>query len=351
MVTTVQTVGGPVQSDQLGVTLVHEHLVGDFTRYWNQPSAHERRRQVIAHAPVSIDYLGVLRNDPFLSLDNMRLDNTQTAVDELAFFREAGGQTIVDPTCRGIGRDPDALIEIAQKSQIHVIMGSGYYIEQFHPAGLRRKSIADVEEELIMEVREGISGVHAGLIGEIGISRDFTAEEEKVLRAAARAQRRTGVPLMVHLPGWLRYGPRVLDVIAEEGGKLDAVVLCHMNPSLNDPGYQEGLAGRGAWLEYDMLGMDFFYAEHDEQCPSDTENATAIVALFRAGFGDRLLLSSDVFVKIMLVRYGGFGYGHVLESFLPRLQRHGLTETDLEQMIVKNPRKLFEHAAGVVLSS
>ena len=95
----------------------------------------------------------------------------------------------------------------------------------------------------------------AGLIGEIGISCRFTPDEEKSLRAAGRASAATGVPIEVHLPGWERLGHRVLDILEQEGADLRHTVLCHMNPSFADKRYQRELAQRGAFLEYDMIGM------------------------------------------------------------------------------------------------
>lgn len=97
-----------------------------------------------------------------------------------------------------------------------------------------------------MTFARAFGGVKAGIIGEIGVSADFTSEEEKVLRGAARAQARTGAPLEVHLPGWERLAGRILDVVAEEGGDLTRTILCHMNPSGRDPEYQIDLASRGA---------------------------------------------------------------------------------------------------------
>jgi phosphotriesterase-related protein len=202
-------------------------------------------------------------------------------------------------------------------------------------------SLEAIAEEIERDVVEGVDGVRAGIIGEIGISKDFTAEEEKVLRAAARAQQATRVPLEVHLPGWERHGGRVLDVVAEEGGDLRKTVLCHMNPSGDDFAYQAALADRGAWLEYDMVGMDYFYADQQEQSPSDEENARALRRLSDAGLLDSVLLSQDVFIKIQLVRYGGTGYAHILEHFVPRLRRHGFTDEDIHMLLVDNPRRVF----------
>src|SRR5581483_8060275 len=178
---------------------------------------------------------------------------------------------------------------------------------------VKTMSIDDVAESIAYDC--GASGrkpsVCAGLIGEIGISKDFTSEEEKVLRGAARAARRTGVPLSIHLPGWERLAHRVLDVVEAEGADPRHAVLCHMNPSLNDETYQRSLADRGAFLEYDMIGMDYFYADQQAQSPCDEENAIAICKLADAGYLDSILVSQDVFLKMMLTRYGGFGYGYI----------------------------------------
>jgi phosphotriesterase-related protein len=146
---------------------------------------------------------------------------------------------------------------------------------------------------------------------------------------------------MVHLPGWFRRGIEVLDIVEAEGGNLRQTVLCHMNPSFADPAYQLDCARRGAFIEYDMVGMDYFYADQGVQCPSDDETARAIVHLVEAGIGDRLLLSQDVFLKMMLKAYGGNGYAFVLEHYVPRLRRHGLDATAIQAMLVDNPRSVF----------
>ena len=137
----------------------------------------------------------------------------------------------------------------------------------------------------------------------------------------------------------------MLDVVEEEGADLRHTVLCHMNPSHNDLDYQMTLAKRGALLEYDMIGMDYYYADQDAQSPSDEENARAIAALIDKGFGDRLLLSQDVFLKIMLTRYGGFGYGYILKHFLPRLKRHGVDQAAIDRMLIDNPKSVFSAIA------
>ena len=337
----VMTVLGLVPAADLGITLPHEHILNDCRCWWNPPK--EPERQHLAHGPVSMDIIGELRMDPFVNLHNCALDDEELATRELMQFVAAGGRTVIDPTCRGIGRNPDALVRISRATGLNIIMGAGYYLQSSHPPVVKSLSIDAIADEIVGEALQGVegSGVKIGLIGEIGVSGDFTPDEEKSLRGAARAQKRTGLPLMVHLPAWYRHAHRVLDVVEEEGGALRHTILCHMNPSGADVDYQTSVASRGAFIEYDMLGMDYWYADQQVQCPSDEDNARAIAGLIDAGFGDRLLLSQDVFLKMMLTHYGGFGYAYVLRHFVPRLKRHGVSDDNIRAMLVDNPRSIF----------
>ncbi len=341
----VMTVRGPIASADLGITLMHEHILNDCRCWWHPPKTPER--QYLAERPVSIEILGELRQDPFVNKHNIALDDEPLAIEELKIFAAEGGNTVVDPTCQGIGRDPRALRRISEATGLNIVMGAGFYLASSHPQKVASMTVGEIADEIVREATQGVDGtdVRIGLIGEIGVSSDFTPEEEKSLRGAAQAQRRTGLPLMVHLPGWFRLGHKVLDIVAEEGGDLRHTVLCHMNPSHDDFAYQSELASRGAFIEYDMIGMDFFYADQQVQCPSDEECARAIVKLVDAGHGDRILLSHDVFLKMMLTRYGGNGYAFVLRHFLPRLKRHGLADDVVARMMRDNPRSVFDAAA------
>lgn len=341
----VMTVAGPISVDQMGVTLMHEHILNDCRCWWHQPKTPDR--QYLAEGFVCMEILGELRQDPFVNKHNITLDDEPLAILELMDFAKAGGNTVVEPTCQGIGRNPLALRRIAKASGLNIVMGAGYYLASSHPAKVVEMTVEAIADEIVQEALVGVDGtdVKIGLIGEIGVSSDFTAEEEKSLRAAAQAQARTGLPLMVHLPGWYRLGHKVLDIAAEEGADLRHTVLCHMNPSHDDLTYQSELASRGAFIEYDMIGMDFFYADQQVQCPSDEDAARAIVKLVEMGHLDRILLSHDVFLKMMLSRYGGNGYAYILRHFLPRLQRHGLSADALATLMRGNPRSVFQAAA------
>lgn len=342
----VNTVRGPVPSAELGRTLMHEHLVVDASAgHWSPP---EDWKAPYRDVEVSADIAWVLREDPFCCLDNCVIDDVDGVVEELAPFLASGGRTIVDPTCEGMGRNPGALREISERTGLHVVMGAGWYLSHTHADWVTAADVDALTEHLLTDVTEGPKrdGVLPGLIGEIGISADFTDAEERCLRAASRVQTQVGVPLMIHLPGWQRHGHRVLDVIAEEGAGLESTVLCHLNPSDGDPGYQLGLAERGAWLEFDMIGMGFYYADQDGQSPSAEDDAAAIARLVDAGHGGQVLISHDVFVKAMWTRHGGNGFGYIPKLFLDRLVRHGVEQSLAEAMIDVHPAAVFEAAAG-----
>ena len=162
--TGVTTVLGPIAPEQLGVTLMHEHLARRHTLV--QGARGDRR--TVAYQPVSIEVLGLLRHDPFMCRDNCELFDEVTATEEVRRFRLAGGDTVVDPTCRGIGRDPRALQRIARATGLQIVMGTGYYLHPAHPPHVRAMSLEAVAEEITRDVVDGVDGVRAGIIGEIG---------------------------------------------------------------------------------------------------------------------------------------------------------------------------------------
>ena len=235
------------------------------------------------------------------------------------------------------------LRRFAEQTGLQIVMGSGWYLERFHPPGLPGTSEEQLVSELIAEF--GADGIRPGVIGEIGVSPDFTAAEHKSLRAAARAQRETGVPLFVHLPGWQRRAHEVLDIVCGECGVPPAaVVLCHMDPSGEDGDYQSAVADCGVWLEFDMIGMPFTYPGEGTSPPPD-DTAQAIARLIRSGHAARLLLSHDVFLKSMLTAYGGNGFCYVPTLFARRLSDLGVPGEIATDLFTVNPARLFEAAA------
>jgi phosphotriesterase-related protein len=341
----VMTVLGPIPVEELGITLMHEHLLLDASSWWQRPCCGSEI--ALAERPIDVSMIGELRMNPFLNRDNCQLLDVNAAIEELGLYTDLGGRSLVDATNLGIGRDPRALQKISRRTGLNVVMGAGFYLEPSHPDYVKAMSVEQIATAIARDcgaVPDDRPIVAAGIIGEIGVSKDFTPAEEKVLRGAAQASKRSGVPLTIHLPGWERLAHRVLDTVEEEGADLSHTILCHMNPSHADLAYQRSLADRGALLEYDMIGMDYFYADQQAQSPSDWENATAIARLIDDGYVHSVLMSHDVFLKMMLTRHGGFGYGYILKHFVPRLKRHGVSDAAINTMLVDNPRRVFSAA-------
>ncbi len=339
----VRTVTGVVSSDSLGFTLPHEHLINSIESGGLRPDPDFPE---IFELPMSPELAWVIRDRPLANRDNCVLDDPEDAAAELAHFRSLGGATVIEVTSQGQGRDLDALARLSQETGVQIIAGGGWYLERFHPDITATGSIDELLAELLLD--EGTAaGAAPGVIGEIGISPAFTEREERSLRAACRLQRIRGVPLWIHLPGFVRHGARVLDVVLEEEGvPACSVVLCHMDPSGTDPDYQRALARRGVWLEFDMIGMPFRFSLPGEgPSPAPHETAAAIARLVDEGTGDRLLLSHDLFLKAMLRRNGGNGLSYIPGVFLDVLIDAGIDERIVRAFNTTNVRTLFERAA------
>ncbi len=342
--TSVMTVTGPVDSADLGTTLTHEHIINDVTSWWHPTCSTGWSVEEFEHHPVTMGIVWDLKQDPFGNRDNCRLDDEGLAVEEVGRYAALGGQTIIDATGLGVGRDLALLQRVSERTGVTVIAGTGYYLDGAQPAEIKALHPEQIAELIVADVTEGVDGIRPGIIGEIGVGADFTPAERASLEGALIAQRELNLPVEVHLPAWFRRGGDVLDLAEQHGVDPACVVLCHLGPSGDDLTYQEELLRRGAWVQYDMIGMEVFYADQNVQCPSDEENARWLCRLAERGHLARLLISQDIFVKSLLRHYGGPGYGHILQYFVPRLRRLGMTEGDIHQLLTINPRTLFETA-------
>lgn len=342
MIPHVMTVTGPVPSSDLGITLTHEHVINDASSWAHRTSSRGWDPDDLASRPVSPDILWDLRHDPFANVDNCRLDNLDLACTELLRYAALGGRSLVEATGLGAGRDLRGLQEASERTGVQIVAGTGFYLHGSHPVDVAAMGAERVADLILRDIEAGESGVRPGIIGEIGVSAEFTPAERVSLHGALLAQVESGLPIEVHLPAWFRRGTEVLDLAEELGVDPAKVVLCHMGPSGPDHAYQEGLLRRGVWVQYDMTGMEVYYADQRVQCPSDEQNAAWITRLVRAGYGQQLLISHDVFLKSLLREHGGPGYGHILQYFVPRLLRHGLSPQEIDDLLIHNPRALFD---------
>ena len=338
----VQTVLGPVPPSELGPTTTHEHLYIDFT-FMYRP-ARDFPRPELADAPLTLQNLGWVRYNYYSNRPNMQLTDVDTATNEVAMYRDAGGGAIVEATTIGIGRAPEALVRISRATGVHVVMGAGFYVDAAHPEDMAQRSVEDLAREISADITEGVagSGIKAGIIGEMGCTWPLTANERKTLSAAALAQRETGAAILIH-PGRHPDAPaEILAVLANAGADISRVIMGHLDRTVFEFDAVRRIAASGCYLEWDLFGNEgSHYPAADTDMPSDAQRLDFVRHITDAGYGDRVVLGQDIFTKHRLTAYGGHGYGHILRNLVPRMLRRGFTDSEVRAMTVDNPARIL----------
>ena len=165
----VQTVLGTMPPDQLGITIMHEHLLVDLECYFEPPEEASRRAWI--DAPVSIERLGGIMANWSHNKDTGRLWSIEVAIEEALQYRYSGGVSVVDATSLGIGRDPRGLARISRATGLNIVMGGSYYVPVAHPADMDQRSEEPTHrQDHTMTSRSGVgdTGIKSGLIGEVG---------------------------------------------------------------------------------------------------------------------------------------------------------------------------------------
>jgi phosphotriesterase-related protein len=338
----VLTARGPIEPDELGVCITHEHVLFDWgLTYWTEPTTDEER--ALADAPIRLDNRGILQRNPFLIKENFWQESVHDAVLEVADFKSAGGGTIVEVTPIDQGRDPAGLRRVSEATGVHIVANTGFYIEAGHPPYLAEKSIDELADILVHDIEVGIgdSGVRAGFMGDVGTTKSVTANEEKSLRAVARAHLRTGVPMGIHVDPSDRQGLRVAEILFGEGVRPERIVLEHLDEQpVHD--YQLAVAETGCYLEFDTWGSEFYYGPpYSVPEPRDIERAESVKFLIDQGHLEQLLLAQDVWLRQLMKKYGGEGYDSLFRYGIPRLRMAGVTDEQIRVMLVDNPRRLL----------
>lgn len=354
----VMTVLGPVAPKDLGITLTHEHLLLDMSLVGPHDGPSEVTRRAMAEQKLEMRHLGVLRRLGASNYDNNRFDDVDLAAQELMEFKKMGGKSLVELSCVGLGRDVVGLRSIAALTGMNIVAPCGHYKGQGHHPSLAKRSIDDIAAEYTKELTEGIgnTGIRAGVIGEIGAGQllyalpatqmDMRKEkglgptEEKALRAAGRVNRDIGAPISVHIYNFRpnRLAHEVLDVLKEEGTDLTKVVISHLD-SRPDVDYIVSIADRGAYVEFDTFGIEFYIDGLMSQWARDIERIALVQEMIKRGYTKQVLLSQDVCWKMLLVEYGGWGYAHISRNIEPRMRHAGISEEDIRIMRVENPAR------------
>ena len=348
----VMTVRGPIDPDELGPTLMHEHLFIALYKGVEPDHNTPATDWCLWDQELTIDLLDKARDRGPIR-DNWVLLDEGTAIDEAMEFRYHGGGTIVEVTSIGIRRDPLAMSRVSQATGLNVVMGAGWYQKLYHPADMDRRTMEDMTDEIVWDVTVGVgnTGIRSGIIGEVGIEGNpITENEIKSIRASGRASRITGAPISFHRGGVGRERLQVVGILGEEGADLSRVIFGHSDFISADYDLMLELLSHGVYIQFDLLGrvgvpLRFAPAEDDLRMFM-TSAGTAMVAeaiprLIEAGYADRILLSQDVCTKMQLKKYGGTGYSFIPEKFLPEMRSRGVSEEHIQMMMVENPKRIL----------
>lgn len=315
----VQTVLGPVPAEELGPTLMHEHVFvldqeieNNFPGRW-----HEQTRR-------------------------------EDAVKKLTELASRGVRTLVDLTVIGLGRDVPRVRDVATQVDLNIVVATGLYTYDDVPMFFRFRGPGKLidgpellEEFFIRDLTEGIAdtGVRAAILKCATDKTGMAPGVERVLRAVARAHLGTGAPISTHTDALTERGLEQQAVFREEGVDLGRVVIGHCGDT-TDLDYLRRLIDAGSYIGMDRFGLDLML-------PFEHRVAT-VAALCEQGYAERMVLSHDascfthnfdVEAKEQLLPR--WRYTHLFDEVIPALRERGVSQDDLDQMLVHNPRKVL----------
>jgi phosphotriesterase-related protein len=313
---TVETVRGPVELSSLGLTLMHEH--------------------VFVLDPEALQNYGHVWGQSYWDEDAGVAD----AIGKLQRLRDSGIRTIVDPTAPGLGRWIPRIQRINAEVDLNIIVASGVYAFLELPSFLAYRSDDQVVELFVREIREGIddTGVKAAFLKCAVEEHGLVGDTPRILRMVAAAAVETQVPVMVHTNAVAQTGLLALDALTKAGVDPTRIVVAHMGDS-NDLDYLRAVADTGA-----SLGCDRFNIEHFNPDANRIETLTAILA---EGYADRVHLGHDAacFMDFMVgnpyFADEHADYLHISTKILPALLANGVTQEQIDQMLIENPQRFF----------
>jgi len=323
-VPTIETVKGPVEVDDLGPTLMHEHvfvLSTEHVQNYGDGSWWDEEARVA------------------------------DAVAKLNAVRARGIRTIADPTVWGIGRYIPRIQRIAEQVDLNIIVATGLYAYEELPhqyayrgPGLLLDGPEPMVADFVRDIADGIgsTGVRAAFLKCCVEAAGLTPGVERIARAVARTHLETGAPITVHTSAPAQTGRLVVDLFGKEGVDLTKVVIGHAGDS-NDLDYLMELADAGATLGMDRFGLDLFNPTADR--------VATIAALAARGYADRMVLAHDAscFIDyfgaahdaVKAAAAPNWHYDFISDDVLPALREAGVTEAQIQQMLVDNPRRYF----------
>ena len=318
---TVETVRGPVPVESLGRTLPHEHVfilghetLHNFNRVWGEPWWDEEA--------------GVAE-----------------AVVQLQRVRDAGISTIYEPTAIGLGRNIERIQRVNEQVDLNIVVCTGVYSFLELPQFLRYKTVDALAALFVRELREGIgdTGVKAAFIKFAVEEHGLIGDVPRILAAVAAAAVETGAPVMVHTNAVARTGTIALDALTAAGVEPARIVVAHAGDS-NDLDYLRRIADTGATLGFDRFNIAHFNP--------DEKRIETTLAMLAEGCADRIHFSHDgatfhdFMVNDPMFANEHADYLHVTNVILPRLREAGVTDEQIDQIMVENPPRWLAGTGG-----
>jgi phosphotriesterase-related protein len=323
--TSIPAVRGPIDTSQLGVTLMHEHIfvlntenLQTYPEVWGD--------------------------------ENRRIADAATRLDELAAH---GVSTIVDLTVIGQGRFIPRIQRVAERTSINIIVATGVYTFNDVPFYFRGRGASQQDgradamtEMFIRDITAGIghTTVKAGILKCATDAEGVTRGVERVLRAVAQAHRTTGVPISTHTHVQTRRGLDQQRIFRDEGVDLSRVIIGHSGDS-TDIEYLEELLAAGSYLGLDRFGIDTI--------SSFEQRLDTVVRLCERGHASSLVLSHDYSSFIdwfpeegLAQRLPNWNYLHIHQRVIPALKSRGISDAQIRTMLVDNPKAIFDRTGG-----
>ncbi|HSJ16734.1 MAG TPA: hypothetical protein VK920_01405 [Solirubrobacterales bacterium] len=326
---TVETVGGPIDAEQLGTTLVHEHLQArDEAVYAQWPHART-----------------IAEEEPLHEVDP---DGAYEIAARLASrLVELGVNTICDPSAMFLGRDVEFMRRVSDDTGLQVVACTGIYTYDHLPQFFLTRDHDQIADLFVHDIKHGIQGtaIKAAFIKCAADEPGVTENVEKVHRAAARASKRTGAPIMAHSRPASETGPRQIEILLEEGVDPERVQIAHTGDT-DDLDYIERVLETGVLIGMDRYGLELYLPFEQRQ--------KTVLALLERGRADRMLLSADhcatldwfpLGVAEQMLAAGlakDWSMTLVPERVLPELRDAGMTAEQERTMMVDNPRRWLE---------
>jgi phosphotriesterase-related protein len=317
----INTVKGAIKTNQLGQTLMHEHIF-------------------VLSAEINQNYPEVWGDE------EKRVNDAITRLNEL---KARGVDSVVDLTVIGLGRYIPRIQRIAEQTDINIIVATGIYTYNdvpmyfhFRGPGTELGGPEFMTDMFIRDIEEGIAGtgVKAAILKCATDKQGVTKEVERVLRAVALAHRKTGVPISTHTHARTERGLEQQRIFEEEGVDLSRVIIGHSGDT-TDIDYLEKLAAQGSYLGMDRFGIDTILTFEDR--------VKTVAEMCKRGHANKMVLSQDAAcfndwlpeeaLPIVLPRWH---FVHIHNDVIPALKEQGVTDEQIHTMLVENPRKIFE---------